>query len=364
MVVFLLLLLLLMGGGVAAQAVPLAQIPRQLPRSVLVPLHVARENIVARIDAQNERIDGFNRDCATVTAGTAAHASCASRFETLQRGSAALDDEKTAFGKRVAAAASQPCVAIEAQLEQDRAAFTTLERTMAVTNAALRDGVTATAEAESAIITESVMAGGFALMGSAAKRLQEREETGRKAYMAIWNETRPVMHAGQPGYHALKVRMEKAFEAFRRAETVATVGAVAEGGKSALEMFNNLATEAQRVYALQQAADWEMLEVFRDPSIAALKRDLVRKDVIAASDLMRSAIDVLSSASELKRFAPHYTLLAYATDYVQHGTKWALGLVQIQNQSFTLGQELHAMRALQSQIERTTTRLKSCKGIG
>ncbi len=334
----------------AEQGIELPAVPANLPAAVRTSLGEARAALVVLLEAHNVRADAFSTRCAKVVSGSAADQACGRDYQVLTAEAAALEADKVAFAKRLAAAvaappAPSPCAAIEGQLARDNVAMSRLARIQKLNLAELQGATAQALDAQK----DAIISGGSLLLSGAAKQMAARADSA-KAYKG-W-VTRYTNAAKQRGANvdALVARADRALANYAKAAAEAEIGAVADKGLDAADLFKSLASTAQSTYALQQQADADLRAAVSDPTTQAL-----------ASDVARSVLDTLSAASELSRFSPAYSVSAYVVDYTYNGFKWWKALVQIEDQSQTLGNEVQAMRALQDQIARTTGRLKACQ---
>lgn len=344
------------------QNAPLAQVPPELPAVVRTELLRARAGISARIKGHNAKVAELLSRCGPgkIPPGPSQAsqlAACQREQAPLLQADQRLQEEKAAFGRRVAAAIARPdCVLLESQLTRDRTAIARLARTIELSQSELRNATQASLDAQKDII----VSGGSLLLGAAAKQMAARESSARTFKGWITKHQVDLRRRGvDPA--ALEAKIDRAIRGYASASAQAEIGNIGDQGLEAAQLFAGLKAEGEAVLALQQSGDREMLAVLTDPSLDAVKQDLVRADVIALSDLTRAVADILSSATEVAKFGPHYSLAAFSADYLLNGFKWWLNYVEIENQSFTLGRETEAMKALQAQIERTQNRLKACR---
>lgn len=356
------LLVVMCAGAPSHQNAPLAQVPPDLPLIVRTDLSRVRAGISARIKAHNVKVANLLSRCGPgrIPPGenqAAQLEACRREQAPLLQSDRRLQDEKAAFAARVAAAVNRPhCAVLQSQLDRDRTAMERLTRTMEINANEVRDATQASLEAQKDII---LSAGGL-LLGSAARQMAARGASANAFKGWVTRHTAALQRRGVD-VAALQAKIERAVRGYGSAAAQAEIAYIGEKAMDAADLFNNLKAEAQAVHALQETGDREMLSVLRDPSLDALKRDLVRSDVIALSELTRSVEDILSTATDVAKFGPYYTLGAFGADAVVNATKWWLNYVEIENQSFVLGQELSAMKALQAQIARAQQRLTACR---
>ena len=331
-------------------------VPATLPAAVKTGLGEARAALVTRLETYNAKADAFSTRCARVVKGSAEDQACGRDYQALAAEAATLEADKRAFASRVAAAvaasasaasspASSPCAAIEGQLGSDRVAMARLTR---IQNANVAELQGATAQALDAQ-KDAIIDGGSLLLSGAVKQAASRADSARTLKAWVTRNTDAAKQRGA-NVDAIMAKADRALANYAKAAATAEAGAVAEKGLDAADLFKSLASTARSTYALQQQADADLRAAVSDPGTRAL-----------GSDVARSVLDTLSAASELSRFSPAYSIGAYAVDYTYNGFKWWKALVQIEDQSQTLGTEVQAMRALQDQIARTTTRLKACQ---
>jgi len=337
------------------QGIDLPPVPAALPVAVRSTLGDARAALVTVLETFNKKAERFSERCAKVVAGSSDAVLCERDYQALMGESARLEAEKKAFATRVAAAvAAVPvltCSALNAQLARDNLAMSRLTSIQKLNLAELQGATDKALEAQK----DAVIAGGNLLLAGAAKQLAARSNAA-KTYKG-W-VTQFAAEARQKGVNvdALLAKADSALSSYGRAAAEAEAGSVAVQGLTAKKQFTRLWGTAQSSYALQLQADGDLRSAVNDLTAHAL-----------AADVGRNIMDLLSTASDfgdltgLKKAAgPAYSLLAFASDYSYNGFKWWKALVEIENQSQTLGDEMQAMRVLQDQITFTTDRLKTC----
>jgi hypothetical protein len=303
--------------------------------------------IQGRIRAHNDTVRAFLPECGPGTLRsdeTDRIAACAARHQKLTAADKALQAEKEAFASDVAAAVAVPCASLVGQVERDQEAIDVLARSMRVNVEELKRWETLGRQTQQEAITSTVSL----LTVGIGKHLMRKEETLKAAYLSAAAETDL---ASRPD---VKRFIDQAFTRYREADWIATQARRADSTLEATELFKNAAVQIIAIAGMQREGDDSVRAFLANPTIRA-----------RGADYARAAVDMLATADEFKgwvnRWTPLYTVTSYVFDLYTGLETLKIALASADGQSTAIGSAAQGLKALQSQLVRSTAKLRACR---
>ena len=341
----------------AEEDVPIPLVPEVLPLDARNALGQARQQVVARVEAYNATGRAFTSRCGRVPADDSARiAACGSEFAKLNAEADALVEAKQRFAADLAAAvaADAGCAGIAAQLERDKAALRTEQKSIESTVRDLEEWGAASAQAQADAVDKGVA---LFISGGVAK-LEQKENSARtlKDWMARY---RNQMVSGQLPVDEGIAKLERTFEKYQRARSLARFAPVGRQVKSIHELgehWDAFKIETGVIAHAEADSDADVKAALADPRF----QQFVNEDA-TGSEALRTALDLVTATPAFKKIAPEYALASFAVDYGYDVRKWRESRERILQGNHVTEDALRAVDALKHQLERTVTKLKACR---
>ena len=347
-----LLALSLSASAVQGQDAPVPKIPETLPLAARNRLTVVRAPLLDRVGAHNRKVEDFNSRCGRIPAvNTALAAACGKEYQIMTGEEKALVEDKRRFAAQLdsSVAADAGCATLATQLESDKEAIRRQQRTSEMGVAEIDAWRKANEEA----LKEAALDGAKYFLSRTATALEKRESSAR-TYEGWMTRYAKQMKDKHVPFEVLQEKIESAVHGYVNAKLDVAAGTVLTRGLDADEIFENFRTQAGLVARDAAEADAAMKAALSDPTF----QKFVRSDA-TGWDLLRSTLDVASSATGLERISPQYALASLVVDGSYDATKWTLSRDRIMQQYNMSDTVLKAVASLQRQIEKKW--LKVCR---
>ncbi len=346
-------LVLTIGTALGAQATPLASVPERLPRWQRDSLLAWRTSLEASIDSTNAEIALFNARCGAVGPGAPGRAACEAALGPLGGRAQALEVEKQDLARAVREAVARvdaACPTIDERLRRDQEALRRQQAVSATSAGELEALARESEDAQRAAIGVGISA----LFGEAVNRLTARgEQVQALERLVTRHEAR--LRTGGADVALLRAQLERAKRAYGSAAAAAGAGRTYQRAGELDALMGLARAEAAAIERTAATADGEARRLLTQP---ALRQLLLETPELG--EFTRAITDHVSATPQFERFAPAYSLAAFAVDYGYEAARWAAAADQIIARNAVTPQQLAAVASLRRQMERSMQLKQAC----
>jgi hypothetical protein len=261
---------------------------------------------------------------------------------------------KLQFSARVdsAVAADAACATIASQVASDKQALQRQQKT----NELMVAEIDTWRQANEDALKQAAEDGAMFLLSRAGKGLERKEAVARTELGWLTRYEKQMRNDGVP-FAMLHDKVTSAVSKYVNAQVQAAGGKAISAGMDAHDIYENFRIQAGLVARDDREADASINEALSNPTF----REFVQRDA-TGWDLLRSTLNVASSASDLAKISPEYALASLVVDGGYDATKWTLARNRILQQYNLSDTALMAVASLQQQIQRTMRKLQTCRG--
>ncbi len=250
------------------------------------------------------------------------------------------------------------CSPFERQLDRDRLALMRQQQSIVEGTQELDEWTKANEDAQ----REALRAGIKLFVDAAARKLEHAAAAARTFDEFFRTHNVPLVLLSRTD---ARVKVERAYEAYRRASVAARGAGALKAGLLADDLWQSFKHEITLVAHIEADADAAVRQVVNDPDLRAYLRADDRGAVVL-SDVLTSLISLgAQSTTAAKWFGPLVdpatSLASFIVDYGYDATKWYQSRQRILQQAQLSEMHLAAVAALKKQVERTVGKLQECR---